>query len=306
MKPYYRILRLNHGRAPTVQHATLKEAETEALRLAGQHPGEQFEILQCLAIAQTSQPSLFWCDWVEPPIQAVSLAPKPELPALGVLCGDGYRFLEPREVIEEGDEFFVSSTGRWVECSSMSIGFAVDPRAGVAFRRKLPVAPGEGYRLLEPGEILAKGDEFWNGRGEWRPWVYSIGGPLCSTPTRRKLPQAPEPAPEVEPGEGYRLVKNGELIETGDEWLERDGSWKPTAIQTEDVLEHSIAHPLRRKLPEAEPSYRILEPGEQVLEGDEFYRTSSNTWVPSIARNYLVSVYDAGLYRRPASTTPKP
>lgn len=130
MKPHYRILRLNHGRAPTVQHATLKEAETEALRLAGQHPGETFEILQCLGIARTTEPAVFWNDGVEPP------AP-----------GKG----------QEG----------W------------DPRP----------APESGYRILEPGEVIEEGDEFFTGDYKWIAWTYSIGTAVGghTPPTRRPI-----------------------------------------------------------------------------------------------------------------------
>lgn len=117
MKPYYRILRLNHGRAPTVQHATLKEAETEALRLAGQHPGETFEILECLGIARTTTPSIFWNDGVEPPVKRK----RDETPVFSSLDFDddepappAYRMLEPGERIEEGDEF------RHLACGSSS------------------------------------------------------------------------------------------------------------------------------------------------------------------------------------------
>lgn len=119
MKPYYRILRLNHGRAPTVQHATLKEAETEALRLAGQHPGETFEILQVLGIARTTDPAIFWNDTVEPPIK------KPA----------SYRMLEAGERIEEGDEFLVAgSDNQWLE-RQLNLGQPWYPELYAATRR---------------------------------------------------------------------------------------------------------------------------------------------------------------------------
>ena len=261
MKSYYRILRLNHGRAPTVQHATLKEAETEALRLAGQHPGEQFEILQCLAIAQTSQPSLFWCDWVEPPIQAVSLAPKPDLPVVGVLCGDGYRFLEPREVIEEGDEVYFEWDNRWDRYLGCAIG--QKQAASNIGRRKLPEAPPAHY----PTTPLPEGFNRWECRGTgWDPgfpvtYVHTI------TPDHTRF---------------------GNVCSDHRPW------GNPATEYWEAVKD--------------EPSYRILEPGEQVLEGDEFYRTSSNEWVPTVCRNshdYRVQSNDVGCYRRPTSSTPK-
>lgn len=66
MKPYYYVYRVN-DRGPRVRHSTLDSAHTEALRLAAQHPGESFEILQCLATVRTTSPQAFWMDGVIPP-----------------------------------------------------------------------------------------------------------------------------------------------------------------------------------------------------------------------------------------------
>jgi hypothetical protein len=65
VKAYYYVYRVGHGK-PTVQHPTLEEATREALRLSGQHPGETFEILKCLARARTVTPSLTWAEGNEP------------------------------------------------------------------------------------------------------------------------------------------------------------------------------------------------------------------------------------------------
>lgn len=121
MKPYYRILRLDHGRAPTVQHATLKEAETEALWLAGQHPGEAFEILQVLGVARTTMPSVFWNDGVEPPT---------EKPAR-------YRMLEAGERIEEGDEVF--EDGKWIPRQILGAVYSLEPK-GYHYPHRRPIA----------------------------------------------------------------------------------------------------------------------------------------------------------------------
>ena len=66
MKPYYYIYRVGYGK-PTIKHQSLALAHTEAMRLAGQHPGETFEILECLGIVQTTTPQAFWMDGVIPP-----------------------------------------------------------------------------------------------------------------------------------------------------------------------------------------------------------------------------------------------
>jgi hypothetical protein len=63
MKPYYYVYRVG-GKFPTVQHYTLTSAKKEAERLSNQHPGEVFEILQCLAITRTVLAQTFWMDGV--------------------------------------------------------------------------------------------------------------------------------------------------------------------------------------------------------------------------------------------------
>lgn len=139
MKPYYRILRLNHGRAPTVQHATLKEAETEALRLAGQHPGETFEILQCLGIARTTAPSIFWNDGVEPPSPGKGQEGWDPSPA--PTAEPSYRMLEAGERIEEGDEFLVAgSNNQWLK-RQLNLGQPWYPELYAATRRPINKKP---------------------------------------------------------------------------------------------------------------------------------------------------------------------
>lgn len=66
MTPYYYVYRVGYGK-PTIKHATLESAATESERLAGQHPGETFEILKCLGITRTVTPQTFWLDGVIPP-----------------------------------------------------------------------------------------------------------------------------------------------------------------------------------------------------------------------------------------------
>ena len=66
MKPYYYIFRVG-GSHPRIKHPTLESAHNEAIRLASQHPGDSFEILQCLATTRTINPQTFWMDGVIPP-----------------------------------------------------------------------------------------------------------------------------------------------------------------------------------------------------------------------------------------------
>jgi hypothetical protein len=65
MKPYYYVYRVGHM-GPKVKHPTLAEAINEAERLSNQHPGEAFEILQCVAITQTPIATTFYMDGMGP------------------------------------------------------------------------------------------------------------------------------------------------------------------------------------------------------------------------------------------------
>ena len=67
MKPYYYIYRVGHERMPTIKHYDLESAASESERLAGQHPGETFEILMCLGITRTITPQTCWLDGVIAP-----------------------------------------------------------------------------------------------------------------------------------------------------------------------------------------------------------------------------------------------
>jgi hypothetical protein len=66
MKPYYYVYRVGYG-CPTVKHPDLPTAANESRRLAAQHPGATFEILQCVGTTRTINPQTFWMDgWSDP------------------------------------------------------------------------------------------------------------------------------------------------------------------------------------------------------------------------------------------------
>ena len=66
MNSHYYVYRVGHTK-PTIRHHTLTSAANEAERLSSQHPGEIFEILQCLAVTRTVLAKTFWMDGVTPP-----------------------------------------------------------------------------------------------------------------------------------------------------------------------------------------------------------------------------------------------
>jgi hypothetical protein len=66
MNSHYYVYRVGH-KGPTIKHESLTSAAHEAERLSAQHPGEVFEILQCLGMTRTVTPQTFWMDGVTPP-----------------------------------------------------------------------------------------------------------------------------------------------------------------------------------------------------------------------------------------------
>lgn len=94
MKPYYYIHRVGFGQ-PKAKYDTAEQAEAESHRLAAQHPGSAFEILECIASVQTTKPATFWMDGKEP-VKTSTIDP-----------GEGWRLLEVGEVIQKGDEILL-------------------------------------------------------------------------------------------------------------------------------------------------------------------------------------------------------
>ena len=154
------------------------------------------------------------------------------------------------------------------------------------------------YRILEIGETIQEGDEV-EGHDDWHPVRhYPV---RCNIPDafRRRVseseasspnpesriadlesriavleglvvsPAVATPAPSaVDPGEGYRLLDIGEAILAGDEEAddEAGGGWSPICYPGDEFHPHNW-YPVRRKI--APPTYRLLNPGEIIREGDE-------------------------------------
>lgn len=98
MKPYYYVQRVG-DRAAVVKQSTIESAVAESQWLAKLHPGEHFEILQCIAITHCTEPNTFWMDGCGPePDEPDTLQPDTEnnLP-------NRLRQLEVGEIIEQGD-----------------------------------------------------------------------------------------------------------------------------------------------------------------------------------------------------------
>ena len=66
MKTYYYVFRVG-GSTPTVRHETIELAHKESERLASKHPGQIFEILQCVGVSKTVAVETSWIAGIEPP-----------------------------------------------------------------------------------------------------------------------------------------------------------------------------------------------------------------------------------------------
>jgi hypothetical protein len=225
---------------------------------------------------------------------------KPEEPQ----PGDGYRWVEVHEVLEEGDEI-QGNDGRWRP--TYSVGRTVqEVQEEVAdnrtYRRKIEPAidPGKGYRLLEVGERIYQGDECYQvgqvlPQLQWKETQF-VGATVGENDRvdgtyRRRL------KPVVDPTSGYREVADNEVIQFGDEFAAGPGRWEKSSIHGlftvgelrprdyAGLCDGSLIT-YRRKIepaaetpnnpfasyvaPKKEQKYRELGPQEAIQRGDEY------------------------------------
>lgn len=154
--------------------------------------------------------------------------------------GAGYRILAANEILVATDEcqpHRMNGQGKWF--STLQAGLPVAFKSGaycvMIYRRRIEtpaapksIEPGEGYRLLTTDELLESGDEFYC--GDWFP---TLLGAASKQPNglsyRRKVVVVPQASATktIEPGNGYRLVTEGEKFLKGDEFFEGH-EWCPT------------------------------------------------------------------------------
>jgi hypothetical protein len=155
MKPYYYVQRVGH-QAAVVRHTTPVLAAKEAERLASKHPGETFEVLQCIAITRCTQLSTTWMDDCDPN------------PTASVDPGEGYRLLEPGEKAEPGDEWLTASN-KW-RATSASAHVRILVTKGNIYRRR--IAP----RTFQPGDrVRVKSLEATLPTFSWVPGMLKVG-----------------------------------------------------------------------------------------------------------------------------------
>lgn len=130
--------------------------------------------------------------------------------------------------------------------------------------------PATEYRMLEAGELIQPEDEWWI----WDKWfpVAIINEPLCLGNVgkcRRKVVSndTAGQCAEMEgkrdreaakgqsgaSGDGWRMLENGEVVETGDEYQTSQGAWLPTNFVGDIQGEPFCAAKRRRRIPSKHP-----------------------------------------------------
>jgi len=164
----------------------------------------------------------------------------------------------------------------------------------------------DGYRYLETNEIIISSDEVFS----WKIWVQTcnnddkvgsnntcnnLGWPLLY---RRKIEI------KIDPGEGYRLLKDDEVIHEGDEYKNYKGEWCEVVDSIGSIpkkwIDNIMICGYRRKIDiyASRQKYIFLQEGDVVQKGDE-YMSSKREWNATSAARSIVKEYTKGLYRRP-------
>lgn len=134
----------------------------------------------------------------------VGLKPKDE---------EGYIVLKPTDVLQQGDEWWSSTTGKW----ELTRCIGQKPAPITSYRR--PFA-GDGWRFLEEGELICRGDQYLS-RGAWLPT--SIVGDHGMTFSSKGSRYRRRIEPEV--SDGYVLLDRDDRLQEGDVYKSSTG-WK--------------------------------------------------------------------------------
>lgn len=175
----------------------------------------------------------------------------------------GYRDAKPEDY-EWADNGELARKDRW-ETTIRSIAYAIrahDPWL-LAVERSCPDVVDAVVKLIESREQL------------WRSMPTPAGD-------LQQLHAVLSGAASPVPGDGYRLLKPGELIVDGDEY-EGFMGWEPYKRSSGSAF-HSQMQPTRRKISPSDivPPYRELESGERICFADEFLSPITGKWVSHV------------------------
>jgi hypothetical protein len=141
-----------------------------------------------------------------------------------------------------------------------------------------------GNRLYCIGWSFSKGEYVYEQLNANKQPYISIG--RCSDPTATltHLPECTgwdwEPPKPVDPGEGWRLLEVGEVMNAGDEWwLPLQQKWKKLDLMwVSHHLDNEQANVRRRVKPDPGEGWRLVEVGEKYQQDDEAWN-SMGKWL---------------------------
>ena len=241
-------------------------------------------------------------------------------------CANGYRFLNPDEIIKEGDEIIGSYIIDWTplkrSASAVGLKRSYYSQGPFNFRRKVDI--DAGYRLLNVGEILQEGDEYFS--PSVLAWYESSGGytgDICKVGDsgyneltyRRKVEAKTVPTPKF---------SNDQRVQTCDKHSRFNGvTGKTTARITLPLpiryfvqyntpqekeqykggwyLESELKNYLPEETPPIDSKYHILGPDDIIQKGDEWSCDIHNfeDWdTYNMKYNYGKKVKDILTYKR--------
>lgn len=185
------------------------------------------------------------------------LVTKPEAPVCGEVAvdngGDGYPSTPPDpgpgyRLLQKGDPIVRGKAEAWHPDEGWYLGpvrgwegDTFDPDTDYWFREPAPpVDPGPGYRLVEKGELIEEGDEWFEDDGFWAPT--ELGG----TGARKNID---DPLRRRVATPAYRLLNPGEIIRASDEVYLRD-EWEEMAGDkgVGETFDPEEDHPIRRRI----------------------------------------------------------
>ena len=214
-----------------------------------------------------------------PPVaQAEPEAPKPssQCPAEP---GEGYRFLDPKELVVEGDEWWRFGLG-WTK--SLNYLGAGKQAPGETYRRRNKFAVGELVRIIKPLDIIQRptwllGMDQYDGEvaiisgvdrdGDCRlvgkQYYFNPDWLAPASSSQREKAEKPSSQCPAEPGEGYRFLDPKELLVEGDEFwgctFSGDYGWEPTGNHHHGGKQGWFKYRRRNKFAEGE-LVRIVKP----------------------------------------------
>ena len=200
-----------------------------------------------------------------------------------VEAGQGYRLLEPHELIEASDETW-NFGEEWISTDfpGRRADWASKHGGPIYYRRKVEpteiVFVGGGYRQVMPGELLLQGDMFClPGINHWLATVRYGSVLAAGDGTYRR---------KIEQDAGYVGLYEGDVIQEGDQQREilKADEWVDCDLMIGHTLFPWHARDYRRRVepvltyPEIPEGYRLLVEGEEPQRGDEYAGPSYSSW----------------------------